>query len=551
MTPSIGHLGVFLHEYDMSLSGHLDKPQMLHLAKMGQPTKPVDFGTLDLWAFKRTEEQPFMNLAFRTGNVEMWDTDEYTFDIATAHEKSVKIVKDISGQAKPGENQRPFEIIVNRYVGAGARVKFDPLHPLEMQVIGNGTKLGEHYKIQLRVVQGPYKEEYVPKQLLAEGSRLTILAHTFNSEFGQEYPSWEISAASKKKFINKITNAPVATSYSVTAEAANFANGMKIDGNMFRQTKNRMVEYVAVKGSSDNGIAYLNDFLNAGGTVSSIEFQTVATLYDDIAVGILGQEGYNMQVWGSGGSNEADGLDTQVFAPGVYFQFDYSGYKNFFTIETFDETVLLGAIKSFTKDKLPTPSLGGEPMYEIRTGDGGWELVTRIFEKYLYNSNVWMGAKEYGFVEGQASTGLAINRPVVTQYRHPLIGILKVVKDSSLNGGREANDLINPYVPGTGHRLSSFTMLIQPWDMNSSNIRLVRPVHLGGGKVDMTVINGRGLTHPLFEQSFGNIVARQGSSLKTGYSAYFETVPDTAIVIDPTKVLKLVPKHPVIPNFGL
>src|SRR6478609_2625980 len=305
-TPSIGHLGVFLNEYDMSMSGHLDKPKMLHIAQMSQPTKPVDFGTLDLWAFKRTESAPFMSLAFRTGNVEMWDTDEYTFDLPTATDKSIKIVRDISGQAKPGDNELPFELIVNRYVGVGARIKFDPLHPLELQVLENDQKVGEHWKIKVRVVQGPNKDTYVPKQLLAEGSRLTILAHTFNSEFGQEYPSWEVSGSSKKKFINKITNAPIATSYSVTGDAVKFLNGRKIDGNLFKQTKNRVIDYVAVKGSSGNGITYLNDFLAQGGQISEVSFQTIASLYDDIAVGILAQEGYNLQVWGSGGSNEGD-----------------------------------------------------------------------------------------------------------------------------------------------------------------------------------------------------------------------------------------------------
>lgn len=548
-TPSIGHLGVFLNEYEFKVDGHLDKAKLQHMAMIGAPTQPKDFGTLDLWSFKRLEEVPFMAIPFQTGNVELWDTDTYTFRLPTAAENSLKIVKDISNKAKPGEGSEPFELLVNKYVGAGARIKFDPLHPLEMQAQANSVRSGEHHKVTLKVVQNASGESFVPKVLLQEGSRLTVLAHAFNSEWGQEYSTWEMSGGTDKKFMNKITNAPIQTSYQVTADAVRFANGGKIDGEIFQKTKNRVLEYVGIKGSAGNGITYLADFINQGGTVSETSFRTIAALYDDIAVGILAKEGYNIMVWGSGGSSNQDGLDSQVFSPGIYFQFDFSGYKHTYTIETFDEQVLIGAIKSFSKDKVKPAMLGNEPVYEIRTGDGGWELVTKLFEKYLFNSNVWMGAKEFGAVEGQFATGLSINRPTVTSYRHPNLGILKVIKDESLNGSRESNDLINPYLP-TGYRLSSYTMMIQPYDMSASNIKLVRPVHLGGGTVDMTVINGRGATHPLFEKVQGNMRIRQGANLKTGYAAYFETVPDTGIVIDPTKVLKLTPKHPFIPGFS-
>lgn len=549
-TPSIGHLGVFLNQYDYSISGHLAQPDIQYLAQMEQPVKPKDFGTLDLWAYRRIDNVPFMALAFRTGNVEMWDTDEYTFKIPVATDKAIKIVRDISGQAEVGYGGAPFELLVNKRIGVGARVKFDPMHPIELQVLENDKKVGDHWKTKFRLVQGPNQDEYVPKHLLTEGSILTVLAHTFNSEFGQEYTTWDLEGPGEKKFINKITNAPIQTSYRMTANAVRYSNGLPISADFFRKTKNRVIEYVAVKGSADNGIADFNTWVSQGGQISELSFRSLAYLYDDIAVGILAQEAYNIMTWGSGGSNLQDGFDSQVFAPGVYFQFDYSGWKNFYTIETFGEYVLVGAIKSYFKDKIAPVQLGGEPVYEIRVGDGAYELVTKVFGKYLFSSGVVIDAEKYGFLTGQAATGFTVNQPTVTGWRLPGVGVFKVVLDQSLNGARESNNIINPYVPGTGHRLSSYTILIQPYDTSSSNIRLVRPTHLGGGKVDMTIINGRGATHPFFEKNIGNKVVRQGSNLKTGFEAYFETIPDTAIVIDPTKVLKLVPKHPYIANFG-
>ncbi|TXI87031.1 MAG: hypothetical protein E6Q36_08210 [Chryseobacterium sp.] len=552
-TPTLGHSGIFLNEFSLSLNGHLDLATMKHLALMDQPEKPEDFGTLDLWAFRRYDQAPFMAAAFRTGNVEIWKTDTYTFELPTAMDSSIRIVRDISGQAKPGENGMPFDILTNRYIGVGARLKFDVMHPLELQVIeGNDEKVGEHFKSRVRVVNTAGRETYVDKNLLVEGSTLVILAHTFNAEFGQEYPTWAIEGSGKKKFINRITNAPIATSYSVTAQAAKYANGAVIDGRAFQLAKDKIREYVALDGISDNGMVSLNDYIGSGGTFTSIGETRIATVLDDIAVEILGREGYNMQLWSSGGDNAADGLDVQQFFPGVYFQFDFAGYKNFYSIPSFSEQVLFGAIKSFTSGKVaPTLTPGSEEVFEIRTGDGGYELITAVFGKYLFTENTWADAFELGLIEGNAKTGLSINQPIVTAYRHPMVGLLRVVKDPSLNGNNNSNPITNPFYGGTGHRLSSYTMLIQPYDVSSSNIKLVRNATAGGGKVDMTVVNGRGATHPLFQQSFGNVTARQGSSLKTGYSVYVETVPDTAIVIDPTEVLKLVPKHPYIVGFGL
>ena len=55
-------------------------------------------------------------------------------------------------------------------------------------------------------------------------------------------------------------------------------------------------------------------------------------------------------------------------------------------------------------------------------------------------------------------------------------------------------------------------------------------------------------THPLFETSYMGATAHLGTSLQTGYGAYFRTTPDTGFVVDPTKILKLIPKNPYNPN---
>ena len=69
-------------------------------------------------------------------------------------------------------------------------------------------------------------------------------------------------------------------------------------------------------------------------------------------------------------------------------------------------------------------------------------------------------------------------------------------------------------------------------------------VYIGGGGMRMEVINGS-RAHPLFEMTHNGIPVHQGVSLASGFGAFFRAIPDTAIVWDPTKLLKLVPRNPI------
>ncbi len=39
-----------------------------------------------------------------------------------------------------------------------------------------------------------------------------------------------------------------------------------------------------------------------------------------------------------------------------------------------------------------------------------------------------------------------------------------------------------------------------------------------------------------------------GSNLQTGFATYFRMTPDTGYIVDPTKLLKLIPKNPYNPT---
>src|SRR5688572_23853140 len=108
MTPSIGHPGIFLNEYQITGDGHLDLPKLL---AMSAPTQRTSFGVLDLWAYKRKEESPFLALNI-SGNVQEIEGDSYEFEVVTAGDKSIRIIKNLSTSARPGYGGEPFELIV-------------------------------------------------------------------------------------------------------------------------------------------------------------------------------------------------------------------------------------------------------------------------------------------------------------------------------------------------------------------------------------------------------------------------------------------------------
>jgi hypothetical protein len=87
-------------------------------------------------------------------------------------------------------------------------------------------------------------------------------------------------------------------------------------------------------------------------------------------------------------------------------------------------------------------------------------------------------------------------------------------------------------------------MLIEDYNTSRDNIVIIRK---NGSKIRMIVEPGD-QTHPLLRMSTNvngqNIQVHQASDEKTGYEVKFVGRADTAIVKDPTKLLKLVPKNP-------
>jgi hypothetical protein len=536
--------GIFLKESRLELVSHLDLP---HLSAISSPTQPTDFGLIDLWAFKRKNEVPLLAMNLDGASIQYIPGDTYTFELATASDMSTYIVEDISGSATPGIDGEEFQIKVNnnKLGGYGSRLKFDLTSPIELEVTTKQIKpQGEHYIYWVKMVPSFNGEKYVPKHYLTNGSKLYKLAATRSAEFGQNYDSWAVGGSSRKKFINFVSTGEFQSSYHITRQAAKFSNGKHFDKAWVDSTKNKVMQYVQLNGVADNGIRFFDDFVKLNpleAKNASIGLSYIASLYDDITIGILAQMCSNYLMWGSGGTSGNDGMDSQLLAPGLWFQLDYSGYKRFFTIENFSKGVLIDAVRDYYIGKQDI-LIGQEPKLTIRTGRGGFELISTIFSAELNSVNMVMNAKDYGVVTGTVQN-LTINQPLVQTFRINFIAEFNVVYDPSLDF-TEANDLINPYVGG-GYRLSSYSMIIHDYNEfgGSDNIKVLRPSDIGAGQVKMYVQNGTE-AHPMTMMNKNGMQMHQSANHTTGYGAYFSTVPDTVWVKDPTRLLKLVPRNP-------
>ena len=179
--------------------------------------------------------------------------------------------------------------------------------------------------------------------------------------------------------------------------------------------------------------------------------------------------------------------------------------------------------------------------YTIKTGRGGSELIYQAFLKKGLQIPGQIMNSDHNWIEGSAGN-LTVNATRIVKFQIPNIGYLQVEWEPGFDPV-SADEFVNPIMP-SGYRLSSYTMLIEDYNTASDNIAIIRK---NGSKIRMIVEAGD-QTHPLLRSGTNingqNIQVHAASDELTGYQVKFVGRADTAIVKDPTKLLKLVPKNP-------
>lgn len=547
---TLGHPGIFIGQSrSLGIKNHIDIPYVTALA----PQKPLDFGVLDLWALRQRTDSPLLTLAIDNAQVIYTDADYYTFELPSAADSTTRLVAgglDKDKQGMDGE-EIPF-IVTRRDLGPGAIFKFDLSSRISFMVVDRPMEqMGEHTKIWA-VLNTNAHVKFVSKSEFQPQRQLIKLADTRSLDFSSHKALWSISGVpSLAKYKNYLSNMMLQQSYRVSSGACEYLNtNTRIDAKQVAMMEQTVLQFYQVRGIADNKVIDLRNPESYKLYFERLQEEKVkgngeaamVNLLDSVAINMMQSQNNNIMIWSDQIDMLRDGYDTQRLVPGVWFQLDMAGYKHTYSIDTFGLDTLTDAIKDFEFGKVALRESISDNVYVIKTGRGGSELIYQAFLKKGFMIPAQLQNSEFKFISGPNAANLQYNAPRFTSYQIPNIGYIKVDWEPGFDPVK-ADEFVNPTLAG-GYRLSSYTMLIEDYNTSRDNICIIRK---NGTKMRMIVEAGDN-THPLLRSSTNingqNITVSQASDELTGYQVKFVSKADTAIVKDPTKLLKLVPKNP-------
>lgn len=545
---SVGHPGIFMGQTrGLGFKNHVDIPYVTALA----PEKPLDFGVLDLWALKQRSDSPMLTMAIDNAQVIYTDSDSYTFELPSATDTTTRLISGGLDREKFGMDGEEIPFVVSRRdLSAGSIFKFDLTSRISFTVVERKIEqLGEHFKVWARLNVNSFVK-YVTKGEFQPGRQIIKLADVRGLDFSSYKAVWQLSGGGLAKYKNYISNAMLQQHYKVTTGAVEFLNtNTRIDSREIARMEQTVIQFYQVRGIADNKVIDLTNQQAYQTYWERLQQEkakgngeaAMVNLLDAISISLLQKQNNDLMVWSDGIDSITDGYDSTRLVPGVWFQLDQAGYKHTYSIDAFTLDTLTNAIKDFEFGKVPLRDSVSTNEYVIKTGRGGQELIYQAFLKRGFDIPAQINNKDHGFLEGDANN-LTVNVARIVRYQIPNIGYLRVEWEPGFDPVR-ADEYVNPVLAG-GYRLSSYTMLIEDYNMSRDNIAILRK---NGSKIKMIVENGEE-THPLLRMktniSGQNISVVNSSDSKTGYDVTFVGRADTAIVKDPTRLLKLVPKNP-------
>lgn len=546
---TLGHPGIFMGQArTLGLKNHVDIPYITSLA----PAKDLDFGVLDLWALKQRTDSPMLTLAIDNAQVIYTDADYYTFELPSATDATTRLVSGGLDREKFGMDGEEIPFVVNkRDLSGGSIFKFDLTSRISFTVVDRPIEqLGEHYRVWA-VLNTNSQVKWVTKAEFQPQRQIIKLADIRGLDFSSYKSVWQVGAMGMAKYKNYLSNAMLQQSYRVTSGAVEYLNtNTRIDSKQISMMEQTILQFYQIRGIADNKVVDLTnpesykmywEKFNEAKTKGAGEAAFV-NLLDSIAITMMQKQNNDLMVWGDQVNLLRDGYDTTRLVPGVWFQLDLAGYKHSYSIDSFSLDTLTNAIKDFEWGKVPQRESISNNTYTIKTGRGGSELIYQAFLKKGFQIPAQVQNSEFGFITGSNAANLQYNAPRFIKYQIPNIGYLQVDYEPGFDPVK-ADEFVNPILPG-GYRLTSYTMLIEDYNTSRDNLAIIRK---NGTKMRMIVEAGDE-THPLLRTGANingqNIQAHAASDELSGYQVKFVGKADTAIVKDPTKLLKLVPKNP-------
>lgn len=546
---TLGHPGIFMGQArSLGLKNHIDIPYITALA----PEKPLDFGVLDLWALKQRTDSPLLTMAIDNAQVIYSDAEYYTFELPSAADATTRLISGGLDRDKFGMDgeEIPF-VISKRDLSPGSIFKFDLTSRISFTVSSRTIEqVGEHFKLWATLntnaqVKWVTKAEFQPQRQIIK------LADIRGLDFSSYKSVWQVGSIGQAKYKNYLSNALLQQSYRVTSGAVEYMNtNTRIDAKQLSMMEQTVLQFYQVRGIADNKVVDLRDpeqykmyweRIQEAKTKGAGEAAFV-NLLDSISINMMQKQNNDLMIWSDMINELRDGYDTTRLVPGVWFQLDLAGYKHTYSIASFTLDTITNAIKDYEFGKVPLRESISTNEYVIKTGRGGQELIYKAFIKGGFMIPGQLQNSEFGFITGPNAANLTYNASRFTRFQIPNIGYLRVEWEPGFDPVK-ADEFVNPVLAG-GYRLSSYTMLIEDYNTSRDNIAIIRK---NGTKMRMIVEPGD-QTHPLLRSSNNingqNITVHAASDEKTGYEVKFASRADTAIVKDPTKLLKLVPKNP-------
>ena len=547
---TLGHPGIFMGQTkSMGIKNHVDIPYVTALA----PEQPIDFGVLDLWALKQRTDSPMLTLAIDNASVIYSDAEFYTFELPAAADGATRLISGGTGAAQQGRDEDeeiPF-IINRRTLAPGSVFKFDLTSRISFTVVDRPIEqMGNHYKLWAKLNRNA-QVPYVTQAEFVQGRQIIKLADLRGLDFSSNKSSWEVSGVpSLAKYKNYLSNAMLQQSYRVTSGAVEYLQtGQRFDAKQLAFMEQACLQFFQIKGIADSKFIDLRNPEHYKAYFQRVQEEKAkgngeaafVNLLDALSISMMQKQNNDLMVWSDQINVIRDGYDTTRLVPGVWFQLDLAGYKHSYSIDTFTLDTITDAIKDFEQGKVALRESISSNVYTVKTGRGGLELIYQAFLKKGFQIPAQIHNGDHGFITGDVHN-LVYNAPRFVKYQIPNIGYLQVEWEPGFDP-RLADEFVNPILP-SGYRLSSYTMLIEDYNTASDNIVIIRKK---GSKVRMIVEAGD-QTHPLLRTGTSingqNIQVSSASDELTGYQVKFVGRADTAVVKDPTKLLKLVPKNP-------
>ena len=535
-TPVLNN-GLFLRDTSYKVSSHLDS---YHLVNMLKSAEPMDLGPVDLWAMSQKVEMPLYQMSsFGGKNTILVDTPrgEYKWQTPIVQDLPY-ITENVESAAILGVDGTSFKIKLNRRVfGHGDIITYDKYKGLEMFITADDilpSADGFIYTVQL--VNNSNTTGLDAAKYLKPGTKF-FRKGSARGEYGEKFSDIGELTNGFREYYNFVGGAEAHVHYSVSSRAEMMLKGgLNADGSVpvteiwrsfdknIDPSITNIDEMVKTMGKDYIKKAYDNGSLTRS-FLTKMEAAHLSKIANDI-------ETYLM--WGQGGKIKQDGPDDIRLSVGLWGQLDNS-FKRIYNKSGFTLDLFRAEIFNFYNGKIDFK--GPDPQREliVQTGMAGMKIVNQAIKKEAFGTGLTVNMDQSGVGAISGKNAMDMNFGFAfTSYTIPFLANVKFVLNPAFDNVH-TNDIENPIIDG--FPLSSYNFIIfDITDNTNDNIFLLKLKY--DSELKWFYQNGT-------MDYMGRSQGFQSSGNFNGYRVMMSQTMPSIWVKDPTKVLKIVMRHPI------